>query len=110
MMSLDDKAIVPVGEPHCPVSTGVRGHRKSFVTVNGPQNNSLDHCFHIHGIVLSVSFMVDILLSEKDPFFYGKACVVLKGKVSQPSSPLRDATELIRTLEKEDHKPIFNHC
>ena len=69
MMSLDDKAIVPVGEPHCPVSTGVRGHSKSFVTVNGPQNNALDHGFHIHGIVLPVSFMVDIPLPEKDSFF-----------------------------------------
>lgn len=55
MMSVDDKAIISVGEPHCPVSTGVRGHNKSLVTVNGPQNSAFDHDFHIHGIVPSVS-------------------------------------------------------
>ena len=95
MISVDDKAIVPVGEPHCPVSTGVRGYNKSLVTVNGPQNSALDHEFHIHGIVPSVSFIVDIPLSEKDSVFQGKACVVLKDKVSQPTSPLRHVTELI---------------
>jgi len=107
LISVDDKAIVPVGEPHCPVSTGVRGHNKSLITVNGPQNSALDHDFHIHGIVPSVSLIVYIPLSEKDSFFQGKACVVLKDKVSQPSSPLRHATELIRILEKEDHNPIL---
>ena len=25
-VSVDDKAIVPVGEPGCPISTGVKGH------------------------------------------------------------------------------------
>jgi len=56
---------------------------------------------------LSVSFIVDIPLSEKESFFQGKPCVVLKDKVSQPSSPLRHATELFRILEKENHKPIL---
>ena len=28
VMSIDDKAIIPVGEPSCPVSTGVRGHNR----------------------------------------------------------------------------------
>lgn len=29
-VSVDDKAVVPVGEPNCPISTGVRGHTDSF--------------------------------------------------------------------------------
>ena len=33
-MSVDDKAIVPVGEPDCPVSTGVRGHSRSLVPLD----------------------------------------------------------------------------
>jgi len=33
--------------------------------------------------------------------------VVLKDNISQPSSPIRHATELIRILEKEDHNPIL---
>ena len=35
MISADDKAIAPVGEPDAPVSTGVRGHHKS---TSGPRN------------------------------------------------------------------------
>ena len=107
MMSVDDKAIVPVGEPNFPVSTGVRGHNRSLVAVDGPQNCALDHDFHIHGIVPSVSFVVDIPTSSKDSFFQGKAYVVLKDKVSQPSSPLRHSCELLNILEKETYKPIL---
>ena len=51
MMSVDDKAIVPVGEPNFLVATGVRGHNRSLAAVDGPQNCALDHDFHIHGNV-----------------------------------------------------------
>ena len=34
-ISADDKAIVPVGEPGLPVSTGVRGHNRSLVPQDG---------------------------------------------------------------------------
>ena len=107
MISVDDKAIIPVGEPSCPVSTGVRGHNRSLIPVDGPQNCALDHDFHVHGIVPSVSFIVDIPISAKDSFFQGKACVTLKDKVSQPSSALRHTSELRHVLEKEDYKPIL---
>ena len=30
-LSVDDKAIIPVGEPGLPVSSGVRGHNHSIV-------------------------------------------------------------------------------
>ena len=45
--------------------------------------------------------------SAKDSFFQGKAHVVIKDKISQPSSALRHSTELINILEKEDYKPIL---
>ena len=110
MISVDDKAIIPVGEPSCPVSTSVRGYNKSLIPVDGPQNCVLDHAFHVHGIFSSLSFIVDIPISAKDSFFQGKACVTLKDKVSQPSSALRHTSELMNVLEKEDYKPIKNHC
>lgn len=50
-MSVDDKAIVPVGEPKAPVSTGVRGHNRSLVPAVGPQLEALDHDFHLHEIL-----------------------------------------------------------
>ncbi len=75
MVFVDDKEIVPVGEPSTPVSTGVRGHNRSLtcITTSGPQNCALGHDFHVHGIVPSVSFMDDIPASAKGSFFQGRA-------------------------------------
>ena len=55
-ISVDDKATIPAGEPDCPISTGVRGHNRSLASLDGPQLLSLDHDFHVHGIVPSVAF------------------------------------------------------
>ena len=60
-MSIDDKAIVPVGEPDCPVSTRVRGHNQSLVPLNGSTLLALDHDFHGHEIVPSVAFSLIFL-------------------------------------------------
>lgn len=32
-VSVDDKAITPVGDPGCPLTTGVRGHNRFFFSV-----------------------------------------------------------------------------
>ena len=49
-----DKAIIPVGEPGAPVSTG---HHQSTSARIG----ALDHDFHIHRVVAPVSLVIDIL-------------------------------------------------
>lgn len=102
--SVDDKCIVPVGEPDCPVSTGVHGHNHSLVSLEGPRVVALDHDFHIYGIVLSVAFAIDIPAATES-FFRGNAFVTNKDKVTQPSSALRHSTELthlIRTNFSDD--------
>ena len=58
MISLDDKATVPVGEPEQPQSTGVRGHNQSLALVDGPALSALDHDFHLAGIIPSVPFVL----------------------------------------------------
>ena len=98
-VSVDDKAIVPVGEPDSPISTGVRGHNRSLVPLNGPTLLALDHDFHVQGIVPSVAFFVDIPQNPKDTFFNGQTFVTSKDKVSQPSSPLRHATEMCQLVQ-----------
>ena len=61
MISVDDKAIIPVGEPDCPVSTGVRGHNRSLVIGNSLEHlKALDHDFHVAGVVPSVAFFPNI--------------------------------------------------
>lgn len=51
LVSVDDKCIIPVGEPACPVSTG---HNQSLVPLHGPQLQALDHDFHVHCTVAFV--------------------------------------------------------
>jgi len=105
MLSVDDKCIVPVGEPNCPVSTGVRGHNHSLVPLEGPQLQALDHDFHLHGVVPSVTFVVDLPDDVSGSFFRGHAFVTNKDKITQPSNALRHATEitnLLRTHFSED--------
>ena len=55
----------------------------------GPSPSDLDHDFHIHGVVPSVTFIVDIPESANDSFYQGQAYACLKDKVLQPSSSLR---------------------
>ena len=93
LISVDNKAIVPVGEPNCPISTEVRGHNRSLVCSDS-QLVVLDHDFHVYGIVPSVAFAVDIPENVSDSFFRGGALVTNKDKVTQPSSALRHSTEI----------------
>ena len=104
-LSIDDKAIIPIGEPGLPVSSGVRGHNQSIVLADGPSPSALDHDFHIHGIVPSVTFAVTIPESAQDSFYSGRTFVGLKDKVTQPSSPVRHATELSFLLKS----PVFDN-
>ena len=98
-MSVDDKAIIPVGEPDLPMSSGARGHNRSIVLADGPIPTGLDYDFHVHGIVPSVAFAIKIPDSPRDSFYHGKAFAGLKDKVTQPSSALQHVTELSQLLK-----------
>ena len=100
LASVDDKAIIPVGEPSAAVSTDVRGHHRSLVP-SSSFLGALDHDFHTHGVVPSVSLLISIPESLLDSFFTGQVYVGNKNKVTQPSSPLRHSTGLSNTLIRE---------
>ena len=97
---LDDKAIVPVGEPGIPISTGVRGHNKVLTPSDGPKLVCTDHDFHIAGLVPSVTFVSRIPRHSNDTFFDGNIYVTTKDKIFQPSSPYRHASELTKILRE----------
>ena len=101
-MSVDDKAIVPVGEPNLPISAFSRSHNRSLVLTSASLT-ALDRDFHIHDIVPSVAFIVNIPESVNDSFYSGRAFVTLKDKVLQPSSALRHAAEQCKILSS--HSP-----
>jgi len=79
-VSADDKAVIPVGEPDLPatVSTGVRGHHRSLVPLNGPNVATLDHDFHVQSVVPSVALFVSIPKGIHGEFYRGTVTVTLK--------------------------------
>lgn len=99
---LDDKAVVPIGEPGVPLSTGVRPHNRVIAPIDGQGPVAADHDFHVSGLVPSVAFVVNIPQNCSDSFFQGRTFVTTKDKVFQPSSPLRHSTELTTVLSSLD--------
>ena len=108
MISVDDKCVVPVGEPGDPISMAVRSHNHSLAH-KASKLAALDHDFHVHGIIPSVSFFVNIPDSTKDSFFQGKPYVTLKDKVTQASHALRHSVEVssIYNVHCDEIKPIL---
>jgi hypothetical protein len=114
ILFLDDKAVIPLGEPGRPVGTGVRAHSKSLTTANTQTLLALDHDFHIHGVIPSVCLVGQIPESSSDSFYHGQAFVTVKNKVFQPSNAARHGTEvrdIMRHLYSTDgvisDKPIL---
>jgi hypothetical protein len=81
--SADDKAIISVGEPGLPVSTGVRGDNRSLVPASNACVQALDHDFHI---VPSVALFVSIPECVNGSFNQGKTFVTCKDKPSSPQT------------------------
>ena len=54
MICTDDKAVVPVGDPAMPLSTGVTPHNRVLTPTEGPELVAMDHEWHdfcINGLV-----------------------------------------------------------
>jgi hypothetical protein len=100
LISVDDKAIIPVGEPNLPVSTNVRRQHRSLVAEN-TQLLALDHDYHLAGVVPSILLNVIIPDNKEDSFHFGKLEVTVKDKIFQPSTANRHATETVKLLRRE---------
>lgn len=83
LFSVDDKAIVPVGEPGNPISTGVRGHHRTlvFAASSAPLLAALDHDFHLFGIV---HLLFKSLSLPTIPFSLGSLMCPTKIKLLHP--------------------------
>ena len=65
---VDDKAIVPFGEPERPVSTNIRAHGGALVP-GDKILSALDHNFHICSLVPSVALKTDVPDNVNDSFY-----------------------------------------
>ena len=51
IVCMDDKAVVPVGDPGMALSTGVRPHNRVLAPTEGPELVAMNHDFCISGLV-----------------------------------------------------------
>lgn len=97
LVSVDNKRVIPVGEPSAPISTGVRPHNRSLVP-QGVNIVASDHDFHVAGVVPSVDFAIDIPYETHGSFHKGTVYVTLKDKVFESSSPERHTAETVQIM------------
>ena len=60
MISLGDKANIPVREPGKFQATGIQDHNHSLAPVSGSILSALDHDFQLAGVIPCVAFVLDI--------------------------------------------------
>ena len=104
MLCLDDKAVIPVGEPSRLISATARQHNRCLAPLHGAAVAALDHDFHVCGVIPSVAFKCEIPDSPSDSFFSGDVHVVLKDKIFYPSNAFRHGTEIAR-LVRDKYSP-----
>ena len=100
LICMDDKAVIPVGEPWGPVSTGVRPHHAVLAPASARRLEALDHDWHLSGLIASVALMTDTLETINDSFYRGEIHVTVKERIFQPSSPFRHMAELQKLLRE----------
>lgn len=100
VVSLDDKAIVPVGDPGLHTSTGVRAHHRGLTVMGQRGWLRLYHDYHVAGLVPSVCFVIDIPSHPRDSWYNGHVHVTVKDKVLQVFSPKRHAIETVKILHR----------
>ena len=102
----DDKHTIKIGEPNYPVAAVDRG-KQVLVGLNKKLVVG-DHDFTKLKLTPSVNFLVEIPESIEGTFYHGKVYVGLKDSTFQPSSPMRHASELVKTLRSVGHtNPIL---
>ena len=106
-LSADDKAMIPIGEPHHAVSTEVRAHNQSL----GPADketciDALDHDWTVAGAVASINLCCEVPDTTKASFYGGKAVVTIKDRVFEKSNAMLHYTELCAQIRKMDDSLI----
>jgi hypothetical protein len=77
---IDDKAIVPIGEPGLPIGTAQRGQKRNTAPAEGSVLVATDHDYHLAGIVPSTMLLGEIPEQKTGSFFRGKLHVTLKDR------------------------------
>ena len=106
LLSLDDKAKVPIGEPDYPVAAVTRGKR---VIVRANQVHRVaNHDFTRMSFIPSVTLVHDIPSTIDGSFYSGIPCVGIKFTVTEGSTSYRHMTELsaLAAVREKGNPPI----
>lgn len=103
----DDKGKVPVGNPGCSVSTGVR-RRQSIATVTN-QIVALGHYMTSASLTLSVVLHCSNPDNTEKSFVRGQVYIPMNDSVFQASSPLRHAAMLKNIIDVKYNEEILWH-
>ncbi len=105
LVFVDDKALVPLGEPGTPLASTSRS--KSAVVHDGIPLVAADHDTNTKcKVTPSTALICDIPETSSESFCIGQVYSTLKDTITQPSTPLRHAAELNQIL-KDDKKEVL---
>ena len=92
----DDKHKIDVGEPNIPLAVVPRG--KQVLVARNEAFQVGDHDFSTISLIPTVILINDIPESIEKSWYHGKACVGIKMTATNPSSALRNLTEIAKVL------------
>ena len=99
----DDKAKISLGEPSCPISTGVRG--RQVLAPSSTTIAALDHDVHHKGrLIPSVYLKVEIPTEPDKSFVRGQVTTTVNDGIFQTSSPYRHAASIQKILEESEEE------
>jgi hypothetical protein len=81
MLCVDDKAIIPFGEPCHSSGTCNRSRHPSIAPVSGPAIAATDHDYRISRLVPSAMLIPDIPASQSSSFYDGEVHVTVKDNI-----------------------------
>ena len=105
LVCMDDKALIPLGEPGTPLAT--IGRTRATVSVDNVQLMAADHDTDTKvKVTPSTILIVDIPDAADESFCRGQVVSILKDTILQPSNPIRHMAELHKALKDEKHQPV----
>ena len=102
LVCVDDKHIVKIGEPGCPVAAAEQG--RQVIVSKGTTFEVSDHDFTKFSIIPSVALIVNIPEVIADSWYRGQVSISLKDAAFEPSSAIRHSAELVKILQG---KPVL---
>ncbi|XP_033647591.1 uncharacterized protein LOC117307057 [Asterias rubens] len=107
LLCCDDKAKIPVGEPGCAVSTGVRG--KKTLAPTSTTLSSMDHDMTKASLTPSVVLKCAIPDDPEKSFVRGHVTTITNDSVFQTSSPFRHGAALVKLLAHEEASVVLKY-